>query len=67
MHSRNEFRIFVRCAVAQLMNGNENLARGPMNSARTLTIDPFARVLDHGDDANTNMFGVLLNMGSIIS
>ena len=67
MHSKKEFRIFVRCAVAQLLNGSENLARGPINSARRLTIDPFATVLDHGDDLETNLFGILLNMGSMIN
>lgn len=30
MFARNELRIFVRCAVAQLRNGNESLAHGPL-------------------------------------
>ena len=65
MHSKREFRIFVSCAVAQLTNGNESLSHGPINQ-RPLVIDPFAIVHDHGDDARTNLFGVLLNIGSLL-
>lgn len=30
MYSKREIRIFVRCAIAQLLSGNESLANGPL-------------------------------------
>ena len=66
MHATREFRIFVACAVAQLRNGNESLARGPINSARPLIIDAFADVYDYGDDTRGNLFSILVNLGNIL-
>lgn len=39
MATIKEFRIFIRCAVAQLRNGNESLAHGPVNSAVVLRVE----------------------------
>lgn len=40
MYARKELSIVIRCMVAQLRNGVESLARGPINSAVRLSALP---------------------------